>query len=161
MKQAEIFKNIILLHQPAMQRMAQHILHDPMAAEDAVQDALEHLWRRRHELLRAENSEAVCILEVKRRCIDSLRRFKPTSPIDEQALLAVDLPADNLEERYQEALRLVHRLPEMQRRAILLKYEDQKSTEEIAQQLQTSSSNIYTTLSRARDNLRKMLKHER
>ena len=160
MNTTEQFKHIILLHQPAMQRMAESILHSETESEDAVQDVLEMLWKQRKQLLSSSQTEAFCIVAVKNRCIDILRRRHPTQTIDEQMLsLPIDEP-DNTEEKYQEALRMVNQLPELQRKVILLKYEDAKSTEEITKLLNISTSNLYTSLSRAINNLRNLLKNE-
>ena len=154
----EQFKSIILRHQPAMQRMAESLLHDENDAEDAVQETVIQLWRQREQLDKVARMEAYCIAMVKRRCIDLLRKRRKTIPIDEQLS---DLPPDDTEERYARALTMVHRLPQQQRQAILMKYEEQQSSAEIAQRLNVSLPTLYTTLSRAYASLRDLLNKEK
>lgn len=161
MNTTEQFKHIILQHQPAMQRMAESLLHDEMAAEDAVQDAMVDLWKQRDTLIAAHSTEAFCITMVKRRCIDTLRRQRPTQAIDEQALMAADPPPDDTEEHYRQAMQMVNNLPDLQRKVVMMKYHDDMDTSAITQQLHISTANLYTTLSRAISNLRKMLNNER
>ena len=55
----------------------------------------------------------------------------------------------------------MERLPEVQRRAIHLKYIQQLSHEEMQRELNMSSANVYTTLSRAVANLKQMIHHGR
>lgn len=160
MNNTERFKHIILQHQPSMQRMAEYLLHDETIAEDAVQDALVDLWKQRDDLLKANSSEAYCILLVKRRCIDILRRRHSEQPLDEKSLIETEPPPDDREARYQQAMRMVAKMPEMQRKVILMKYEQAKTTQEISKELGISTTNLYTTLSRAISNLRKMMSHE-
>ena len=153
----EQFKAIILRHQPAMQRMAESLLHNEADAEDAVQEAVIQLWQQREGLDKVTGTEAYCIAIVKRRCIDLLRKRRVSIPVDEQLC---DPPPDDTEECYETALSMVRRLPPQQRQAILMKYEELQSSEEIARRLHISISNLYTTLSRAYTSLRELLNKE-
>ena len=74
----EQFKRNILPLQPAMQRMAESLLHNEDDAADVVQDCLVTLWNEREKLRRVVNLEAWCITLVKRHCVDLLRRKHPT-----------------------------------------------------------------------------------
>lgn len=152
------FKNIITIHQPAMQRMATAILKDDALAEDAVQEAMIHLWHHKDTLERQTAIEGYCITTVKHCCIDLLRKQHPFLPLDEAVLLRQEAPPDDLEERYRQALTKVNQLPELQRQAILLRYEEEMSTEEITQKLNISTANLYTTLSRALKTLKETFK---
>lgn len=154
----EQFKSVILRYQPAMQRMAESLLHNETDAEDAVQEAVIHLWRQRDELDKVARMEAYCIAVVKCRCIDLLRKRHETILIAEQLC---DPPPDDTEERYQKALKMVRQLPPQQQQAILMKYEELQSSEEIAKRLNISLPNLYTTLSRAYASLRELLNKEK
>ena len=99
--------------------------------------------------------ERLSLTIVKRRSIDMLRRQKPTVNIDTEQLMLMDVPEeDPEEERYQLARKLVDRLPERQRNAILMKYEEGLSNKEIEEATGMSSTHLYTTLSRAYKALR-------
>lgn len=152
------FKRLIITHQPAMQRMAAAMLRDDDLAEDAVQEAMISLWRHKDNLERQVSIEGYCITTVKHSCIDLMRKQHPTQPIDRETLMLQDLPPDDLEERYQQAMDVIERLPELQRKAILLRYKEEKSTEEITKELHISSANLYTTISRALQNIKTILK---
>ena len=143
-----------------MQRYATALLGDADAAADAVQDAVIELWQQQERLDTVVNLKGYCVMMVKRRCVDQLRNVHPTTPIDEEALTMADPPPDDTEERYQQALRLVERLPKRQRDAILLKYQQGKENKEIEQIMNMSSTHLYATLSRAYSALREMMQKQ-
>ena len=137
-----------------MQRTAESIVGDPDNAADAVQEAVIDLWEQR-KTLKTQDMERLSLTIVKRRSIDMLRRQKPNVSIDTEQLMLMDASEDDpLEERYQQARRLVDQLPERQRNAILMKYEEGLSNKEIEQATGMSSTHLYTTLSRAYKALR-------
>lgn len=140
-----------------MQRMAMALLHSESLAEDAVQDAVLELWQQRAELGKVLNIEAYCITLVKRRSVDLLRRQHPTQPIDEASLLLTQLPSDDIDERYQIARHLIDQLPPKQRDALLLKYEQEQSNQQIAQQLHITPNHLGVLLHRALQSLKKQM----
>jgi RNA polymerase sigma factor (sigma-70 family) len=98
---------------------------------------------------------------AKRRSIDLLRKQRPFQLIDEEALEIPEPTPNNIEERYQKAMKIIERLPSIQQKALLMKYEEEKNTEEITRELNISSTNLYTILSRAYAALREMMKNEK
>lgn len=159
-RETETFKNDYLPLQPAMQRMAESILGNEDEAADVVQDCFVTLWNDRERLSHVVNREAWCITLVKRRCIDVMRRRRPTVDIDERMLAAEDDSAAT-DERIKLALKLVDSLPERQARAVRLKHFDALDTTAIATTLGITEGNVYTLLSRAYQNLKQMiLKYE-
>lgn len=159
-RETEQFKTTYLPLQPAMQRMAESILGNEDEAADVVQDCFVTLWDDREKLRRVVNREAWCIMLVKRRCIDVMRRRRPTVDIDERMMAAEDDSAA-IEERIKLALQLVDSLPERQARVVRLKHFDALDTTAIATTLGITEGNVYTLLSRAYQNLKQMiLKYE-
>lgn len=159
-RETETFKNDYLPLQPAMQRMAESILGNEDEAADVVQDCFVALWNDRERLRRVVNREAWCITMVKRRCVDVLRKRRPTVDIDER-MMAAEEDSNTAEERLQLALRMVDSLPERQARVIRLKHFDTLDTPAIAATLGITEGNVYTLLSRAYQNLKQMiLKYE-
>ena len=151
----EEFKKEIIRLQPLMQRTAERIVGNPDNAADAVQEAVINLWEKRSSLSQGKDLDRLCLTVVKRRGIDMLRRQKPTTDIDAESLMLLEVPdEDPLEERYQHARKLVDQLPERQRSAILMKYEEGLSNKEIEQATGMSSTHLYATLSRAYKALR-------
>ena len=153
----EDFKRDILRLQPRLQRTAESILGDPDSAEDAVQEAVITLWEQR-ATIKSQDMERLSLTIVKRRSIDLLRKQKPMVPIDTESLMLVEPPQDDVEGRYRLARQLVDQLPQRQRDAILMKYEDGLSMEEIEKATGMSSTHVYATLSRAYKTLRETIK---
>ena len=154
----EEFKDIILTHHSAMRRLAESMLNDNDLAADAVQEAVINLWNKKEDLERAEKKEALCITVVKCRCVDILRQQRPSEPIDEKVLMMEEQSGDeNLEERYRMARRVIDLLPEKQRKAILMKYEDDLPNREIEKVLNVSSTNLYAIFSRAYKSIRETM----
>ena len=150
----EDFKRNILRLQPRLQRTAEGIVGDPDSAADAVQEAVITLWEQRATISEPD-MERLSLTIVKRRSIDMLRQQKPTLCIDTEQLMQWEVPdEDPVEERYQLARKLVDQLPERQRNAILMKYEEGLSNKEIEQATGMSSTHLYATLSRAYKALR-------
>ena len=159
-RETETFKNDYLPLQPTMQRMAESILGNEDEAADVVQDCFVALWNDRERLRRVVNREAWCITLVKRRCVDVLRKRRPTVDIDER-MMAAEEDSNTAEERIELALRMVDSLPERQARVIRLKHFDTLDTPAIAATLGITEGNVYTLLSRAYQNLKQMiLKYE-
>jgi len=154
MMTTEEFKQKILKLQPRLQRTAECIVGDPDNAADAVQEAVITLWEQR-ATLKVQDMERLSLTIVKRRSIDMLRKQKPTINIDTERLILLETPVeDPMDERYRLARKLVDQLPERQRNAILMKYEEGLSNKEIEQATGMSSTHLYTTLSRAYKALR-------
>lgn len=156
-QETEQFKRNILPLQPAMQRMAESLLHNEDDAADVVQDCLVTLWSEREKLQHIVNLEAWCITLVKRRCVDSLRRKHPNVEIDERTMALAEEEANNAEERLQLAMKFVEKLPDRQKQVIQLKYFDAADTDHIASKLNISQGNVYTLLSRAYNSLKQMI----
>ena len=149
------FTNVYLPLQPVMQRMAESLLGNEEDAADVVQDCFVTLWNDRQKLRRVVNHEAWCVTMVKRRCIDLLRRRRPTVELDEALILADEPPAED--DRLQLALRFIDRLPERQAQVVRLRHFDDADTPTIAQTMHISEGNVYTLLSRAYNTLKQMI----
>lgn len=157
----EEFKQDILRLQPLMQRTAEHIIGNPDSAEDAVQETVIALWEQRATIKESKDLERLSLTIVKRRSIDQVRKQKPSVSIDSETLMLTEPPQDDLEERYQLARKLVDQLPKRQRDAILMKYEDGLSNEEIEKATGMSRTHLYATLSRAYSALRNAIKQHK
>lgn len=157
----EDFKRDILRLQPRLQRTAESIIGDADSAEDAVQEAVITLWEQRATIKGSEDLQRLSLTIVKRRSIDQLRRRRPTVPIDAESLMLTEPPPDDLSERYQLARKLVEQLPERQRNAILMKYEEGMSNKEIEKATGMSSTHLYATLSRAYKSLRNAIEQHK
>lgn len=156
-RDTEQFKLDYLPLQSAMQRMAEHLLGSEEDAADVVQDCFVTLWEEREKLRQVVNREAWCIMLVKRRCVDLLRRRKPTVEIDERTMALAEEQSRDDEERMQLALQMVDRLPERQAQAVRLKHFEAADTDRIAETMHINVGNVYTLLSRAYSSLKQMI----
>ena len=159
----DTFLNTLLPLQPAMQLMAERLLHSAVDAEDTVQDAIIELWEKRDQLQHVLNLEGYAMQTVKHRCISLLRKKNliVTDNIDTLGDISdEDITAETalMEERAAELDRMMEQLPERQRMAVQMKYIDQLSHEEMQQRLKMSSTHVYATLSRAISALKAMRK---
>ena len=152
---AKQFQSDYLPLQPAMQRMAESLLGNEDDAADVVQDCFVTLWNDRNKLRHVANREAWCITLVKRRCVDLLRRRRPTVDIETLYNMTDEPAADD--ERLRLALQFIDRLPERQARAVRLRHFDDADTQAIASTLQINEGNVYTLLSRAYSTLKQMI----
>ena len=166
MTQNELLNTLISL-QPVMQLTAEKLLPTAVDAEDTVQEAVIEIWERRDQLQHVLNLEGYAMQTVKNRCISFLRKNHDiATPKLEEVLGNLsdeDLIAETalIEEQATQLDRMMERLPEMQREAVKMKYIDNLSHNEMQRRLGMTSANVYTTLSRALDNLRKMTNHGR
>lgn len=164
MKSQKHFLETLMPLQPTLQVVAERLLGNAEEAEDAVQETYLRLWERRRKLVRHLNPEGYAMQTLKNLCVSLLRRRRPSVTLesieiadDEQARQEALLT----EERAARLDALMQRLPEVQRRAIQMKYIDGRSHEEMQRELGMSSANVYTTLSRAVANLKLMIHHGR
>lgn len=157
--EATWFKLDYLPLQPAMQRMAEHLLGNEDDAADVVQDCFVTLWNERDKLRRVVNREGWCITLVKRRCIDLLRKRRPTVELDDRMVLQEETPQED--PRLELAMNLIDRLPERQAQIVRLRHFDNLDTAAIAATMNITDGNVYTLLSRAYSSLRQMItEHE-
>lgn len=156
-RDTEQFKHDYLPMQPAMQRMAESLLGNEDEAADVVQDCFVTLWEEREKLRRVVNREAWCITLVKRRCVDLLRKRRPTVVIDERAMALAEEDCREGEERLRLAMQMVDGLPERQAQAIRMKHFEAADTDRIAAALHITPGNVYTLLSRAYSSLKQMI----
>ena len=156
-RDTEQFKQDYLPLQLAMQRMAESLLGDEDEAADVVQDCFVTLWEEREKLRRVVNREAWCITLVKRRCIDLLRKRRPTVELDERAMALAEEDCHEGEERLRLAMQMVNGLPERQAQAIRMKHFEAADTDRIAAALHITTGNVYTLLSRAYSSLKQMI----
>lgn len=145
-----------------MQLLAERMLGDVADAEDVVQDVFVALWGRREELDRVVKLESYCLQMVRLRCIDLIRKRKRDAFHNEQIAYLSDKEVEmEVEETASRAAlldRLLGELPDKQREALKMKYVEERDTQYIEQALQMSSSNVYTTISRAIQSLKDKIK---
>ena len=158
MNHDQLLQHLLSL-QPQLQALAEHLLSDADEAEDAVQDVVVDIWQQRRKLNKVANIESYAMNALRNRCISRLRHRRPTVDLTVVANYTDDdarREAALTEEHAALLDQMLQRLPDMQRRAITMRYIDGLSHEEMQRRLGMSSANVYTTLSRAISALKTM-----
>lgn len=157
------FKQRFLPCHRKLYRVAFRLTGNAQDAEDMVQEAYLKLWNRRDELADVLNTEAYCVALVKNLCYDAMRRTQPEE--DGRAPEELNLPTDSniareVEQRDEanHVRRLIGRLPEQQKRVLMLRDVNDCSFEEIEQATGLNAINIRVLLSRARKKIREQYK---
>ena len=152
------FLNILLPLQPAMQLLAEKMLHSAADAEDAVQDVFLELREKRNNLQHVFHLERYAMQSVKYHCISMLRKQKEILPNIQGDICDEEIHAEAalIEERAAQFDNMMSHLPEVQRQAVQMRYIDCLSHEEMQRRLGMSSTNVYATLSRAVSALKSM-----
>ena len=158
---AEIFKRELLPHHQLLYRIAYRLLEDSFVAEDMVQEAYTKLWDKRNEIASIENHRAFAIATLRNLCIDYLRKRRERVSFDDKlesfnsSSLSTEIELKD-DVRYLESL--IEKLPDQQRKIMILKHWDHYSDDEIEQITGLSKGNIRVVLSRARNTIKEQFK---
>jgi RNA polymerase sigma-70 factor (ECF subfamily) len=158
----EAFEALIVTSHARLLRVAQGVLRDPHAAEDATQQAFLDIWRDIRRLRDPSKFEGwsyrlllrVCYAESKRR-----PRWVPDSQIPASAqprvgdVFGVVVDRDQLNRGFQQ-------LSTDHRAVIVLRYLMDLSPEQVAEALDIPRKTVYSRLGRAMDALRAALESE-
>ena len=145
--------------QPQLQALGEHLLADADEAEDAVQDVVVDIWCHRSRVKDITNLEGYAMNALRNRCVSLLRRRHAAVDAETLADYSDDMARQEAELTEERALMLeqmMQRLPDVQRRAVQMRYIDCLSHEEMQRRLGMSSTNVYTTISRAVSALKAM-----
>lgn len=159
------FATLVTRHLPRAYAIARRFVRQQADAEDIAQEAFTRVWT--HAALwqpgRAQFSTWLQRIVINL-CLDGLRRHKQQAEQDIDSLLAelIDPQADTARaaELAHEALqiqRVVQRLPEKQRMAVLLCYFDEQTNPQAAAVMGIHQKALEGLLGRAREQLRRWL----
>ena len=157
------FETLVHRHQAMVFSIALHFLRDRSAAEELAQDVFLQLHRHLDALQSADHVTFWLRRVTTHRCIDYSRRrrfrFLPLHSVPEPA--ADVRPTDLLLSRRMRAL--VGELPAPARMAVVLRYQEDLTPEEIARVLDRPVATVKSQLQRAlktlREKLGKMVPH--
>lgn len=145
------FRNDILPMKDRLYRLALRITLSQQDAEDAVQEALIKVWKRREQWDKIENLEAWMLTIVRNIAIDMTRKnaTQQTVPIDFEPSVASH---DQLQEseRVEIVRQLMNSLPEKQRTAMQLRDFEGKTYREIATIMDITEEQVKVNIYRAR-----------
>ena len=153
------FKQQFLPCHPKLFRIAFRMMGNSQDAEDMVQEAYLKLWKKRDELVGILNIEAYCVTLIKNICYDVLRGShldEDNRPPEELNLTGSSNIAQEIERKDEmnHLRKLIERLPEQQKRVMLLRDLNDWSFEDIEKVTGLNAINIRVLLSRARKKIR-------
>jgi RNA polymerase sigma-70 factor, ECF subfamily len=157
------FEELVHKHQDRIYNLCRYMLQDTQDAQDAAQDVFLKAYRSL-KAFKPDSSLYTWLYRIAvNTCLDYKRKSRPERL--EDASLVDDLAATepSPEQRYRskeisEAIALaLQELPEKLRAAIVLKEIEELSYEEIAAVLDTSLGTVKSRISRAREELRRLL----
>jgi RNA polymerase sigma-70 factor, ECF subfamily len=132
------------------------LVHTQADAEDILQDCKVVMWKQFQNFVPGTNFRAWA-RKIATFHILNYRRAKtrhPSSVIDDEFIEAVaaeiDRNADQLEHKAEVLQDCLRKLPEVHRKAILLRYYEDRDIDEIASTTGQSSGAVYRLLSRIR-----------
>jgi RNA polymerase sigma-70 factor (ECF subfamily) len=158
------FEVIVHSHQDKIYNLCRYLLQDPRDAQDAAQDVFLKAYRGLKDFT-PESSLYTWLYRIAvNTCLDYRRRSRREVFSNEP--LAEDLPSDDRSPhqlyesmKISDSLQLaLQKLPEKLRAAIVLREIEELSYEEIAEVLHKSPGTVKSRISRARDQLRHLLK---
>lgn len=163
---ATSFKERFLPCHQKLYRVAFRMMGNAQDAEDLVQEAYLKLWNKRNELTEIDNTEAYCVTLIKNLCYDVLRanrieedRRQPEELSKESEISLVK--QIELRDEAEQVYKLIHVLPEQQRKVMLLRDVRECSFEEIERITGLNTINIRVLLSRARKRIREQFNYIR
>ncbi|MEN0108310.1 MAG: sigma-70 family RNA polymerase sigma factor [Pseudomonas sp.] len=162
---ARAFATLVERHLPRAYAIARRFFPQQADAEDIAQEAFTRVWTHA-AMWQPGRAQFTTWLQriVVNLCLDDLRRHKHRAEQDLDSLLEelLDPLADtaaSVERAHQAAQiqRVVQRLPEKQRMAVLLCYFDEHSNPEAAAMMGLHTKALEGLLGRAREQLRRWL----
>jgi len=159
----EEFRKTVLPEGRRLYAFAFRYLNSREDAEDVVQDVMTKLWETRDTLDRYQNIPAWATTVTRNMCIDRLRKYKILR-FDEYESAEVSKVTENGNGMMSEsgeasalALRIIQKMEEPYRSAVILRDVEGYSYEEAAEMLETNVNALRTSLSRARKYVREEL----
>ena len=149
------FEAYLAEHGRALYRFAVVLCGDPVNADELTGDTLSHAYEKWDQVGAATNVHAYVRKMLLNRHLNWRRALQRTHPVADLSEL-MPAVADH-SERYAERSALVARLaslPRAQRAALVLRYYEDLSYAEIAEQLATSEVSARVSVSRALKTLR-------
>ncbi len=132
-------------------------------AEDVVQDVMTKLWETRDTLDRYQNISAWATTMTRNICIDRLRKHRILRLDEYESSEVIKVPEagngmmSESGEASALALKIIQRMDEPYRSAVILRDVEGYSYEEAAEVLETNVNALRTSLSRARKYVREEL----
>ena len=159
----EALEQLIMRWRSGAEAYANSILHDPQAAEDAVQEAFSRIYALRSGLDEKGSFSAYLFTIVRRICIDTLRKQRrfPALPgkLPEPPVESAEAECIRNWERLNR-IHLLAALDETDRKLLLAFSLEGKPTKQIAREMNLSDGQVRIRLHRIRRKLKKGLDND-
>ena len=154
----DALEQLIMRWHSRAEAYANSILHDPQAAEDAVQEAFSRIYALRNSLDESCSFSAYLYTIVRRICIDTLRKQKrfPDLPgkLPEPPVESAEAECIRKWERLNR-IHLLASLDETDRKLLLAFSLEGKPTKQIAREMNLTDGQVRVRLHRIRRKLKK------
>ncbi|MGD8568413.1 MAG: RNA polymerase sigma factor [Gammaproteobacteria bacterium] len=158
------FTEIVTRHLNAMIQFAMRYVGHRADAEDAAQEAFIRMWNKAASWEPQGFSVRSWMYRITYNlCIDELRKRRPVTPIENEAMLPADDPSGEPDnelgqaQQQQAVSAALNQLPERQRTAIALCVYHGMSNRDAASVMDVSVEALESLLSRGRRTLKKLL----
>ena len=165
MMTAEEFKQLFLPLRHILFRSAFRIVGTTQDAEDILQEVWLKLWQKRDTIPKDGNLTGFCVTLTRNQCVDFLRRQHLKTVDDEPAehdAVQERSAQDEMEgnETRSSLMRIIDRLPEVQKRVIMMRDIEGLDYPDIVQATGLTEVNVRVSLSRARKHVREAIKQQ-
>ena len=156
------FKALMTAAIPALRADARNLCRDEHAADDLVQDTMVKAWAARERFAEGTNFKAWTYTILRNQFLSQMRRKRFTGDYDEAvAELVLRAPADQDRRLHVEDVeRAMARLPEAQRRALLLVGAEELTYEEVAAVTDVPLGTVKSRVARGRTALARLVEGE-
>lgn len=114
------------------------IVHDEDVARDVVSDVYVNVWKLR-ETIATDTALSYLYTSVRNRSLDQLRHYSRHVPLIEEVIQELELFSDTDWEEYEARIRALKaeldRQPERVRRVLYMRFYEQRSNQEVAEQM--------------------------
>jgi len=156
-RSAEAFDALVTAYRRRVFGVAFAVLGSRAAAEDVAQEVFVKLWKSLHHFDGRARLSTWIYAIARNAAISARRRERPTSSLSDEAVLAAAEARAAVEDEpgADDATlwRAVAALPDAQRQAVILYYQEERPVEEVAAMLGMPVNTVKTHLHRARARL--------
>lgn len=147
------FARLVAAHQAMVYGIAWHSMRNPADAEDLAQEVFLALYQHRAAIHSAEHLRFWLRQVTARRCVSFRRRWRPFAALDENAPAAPTGTSDPWQA--SRLRRLVRSLAAPARLVLVLRYQEDREPEEIAELLNMPVATVKSHLRRSLQRLRR------
>ena len=156
------FEELYSSYKEPATRFCNSILKDVEESENIIQEVFIKIWNRKHTINPDLNFTSYLFTIIKNRVFDHLTEVKKNESLKEKfwekVLEYKAIDNEVQEERFAKVKEAVEGLSEKRKVIIKLNYEEGKSYEEIAMQLNISKNTVKNQLVKAKQVIREQLK---